>query len=65
VLIALVWVGSLFCSVTRDYSAVTAFFGAGMLVAFIAVTASYDFAPELWVMLWASASDSRSPSSGS
>lgn len=51
-LIALVWIGCLFCSVTRDYNSVTLFFGAGMLVAFGAVTASYTVLPELPVMLW-------------
>jgi polysaccharide biosynthesis protein PelG len=51
-LIALVWVGSLFCSVTRDYNSVTAFFAAGMLVAFVAVTVCYDIEPELLSMLW-------------
>ncbi|MEA2989220.1 MAG: polysaccharide biosynthesis protein PelG [Alphaproteobacteria bacterium] len=51
-LIALVWVGCLFCSVTRDYNAVTGFFAAGMLIAFAAVTVGYELAPSLAGMLW-------------
>jgi len=51
-LIAFVWVACLFCSVTRDYNAVTAFFAAGMLVGFMSVTVSYDVAPKLDSMLW-------------
>jgi uncharacterized membrane protein len=51
-LIALVWVGCLFCSVTRDYNAVTAFFAGGMLIAFAAVTLGYDLSPNLASMLW-------------
>jgi uncharacterized membrane protein len=52
-LIALIWIGCLFCSVTRDYNSVTGFFAAGMLVALVAVTGSYALAPDLGVMLWA------------
>lgn len=51
-LVALVWIACLFCSVTRDYNAVTVFFGAGMLVAFGAVTMGYGVRPELTTMLW-------------
>ncbi len=51
-LIALVWMACLFCSVTRDYNAVTAYFAIGMLVSVIAVTAGYDARPDLATMLW-------------
>ncbi len=51
-LIGLVWVACLFCSVTRDYNAVTAFFAAGMAVAVVAVTVSYNARPDLATMLW-------------
>ena len=51
-LVALIWIGCLFCSVTRDYNSVTGFFAAGMLIAFGAVTAGYAMAPDLAVMLW-------------
>lgn len=51
-LLAFVWVGSLFCSITRDYNAVTASFAAGMLVAFVAVTVGYQAAPGLCTMMW-------------
>src|SRR5262245_49478803 len=51
-LIAFVWLGCLFCSVTRDYNAVTAFFAAGMLAAFVVVTVGYQIWPELDSMLW-------------
>src|SRR5215471_3512506 len=51
-LIALVWVACLFCSVTRDYLVVTAFFALGMLLAVVAVTLGYDARPDLAVMLW-------------
>jgi polysaccharide biosynthesis protein PelG len=52
-LIALVWVAGLFCSVTRDYQAVTAFFALGMVIAVVAVTLGYNARPDLAVMLWA------------
>src|ERR1700682_5271464 len=51
-LIALVWVACLFCSVTRDYTSVTAFFAVGMLLAVVAVTLGYNVRPELATMLW-------------
>jgi polysaccharide biosynthesis protein PelG len=51
-LIALVWVACLFCSVTRDYTAVTAFFAVGMLLAVVAVTMGYNVRPDLATMLW-------------
>jgi uncharacterized membrane protein len=51
-LIALVWVACLFCSLTRDYSVVTAFFAVGMLLAVVAVTLGYDARPDLATMLW-------------
>ena len=51
-LIALVWVACLFCSVTRDYNSVTAYFAIGMLVAVTAVTAGYNIRPDLATMLW-------------
>lgn len=51
-LLAFAWVGCLFCSVTRDYYAVTVSFAAGMLVAFVAVTISYQAAPALDTMMW-------------
>jgi uncharacterized membrane protein len=51
-LIALVWVACLFCSVTRDYHAVTAFFALGMLLAVVFVTLGYNARPELAIMLW-------------
>jgi hypothetical protein len=51
-LITFVWVGCLFCGVTRDYDAVTAFFAVGMLVAFVSVTVSCHVAPELHTMIW-------------
>ncbi len=51
-LIALVWVACLFCSVTRDYNSVTAYFAAGMLVAVVVVTAGYNMRPDLAIMLW-------------
>ena len=51
-LIALVWVACLFCSVTRDYTAVTAFFALGMLFAVVAVTMGYNARPDLAIMLW-------------
>src|SRR5215475_5914677 len=51
-LIALVWVACLFCSVTRDYTAVTVFFGVGMLLAVVFVTLGYNARPELATMLW-------------
>ncbi len=52
VLIALIWVACLFCSVTRDYNAVTGYFAVGMLVAVAAVTAGYNWRPDLAIMLW-------------
>ena len=52
-LIALVWVGCLFCGVTRDYTSVTAFFAAGILFAVVAVTVGYNMRPDLATMLWA------------
>jgi uncharacterized membrane protein len=51
-LIALVWVGCLFCSVTRDYMPVTLFFALGMLLAVVAVTLGYNLRPDLATMLW-------------
>jgi uncharacterized membrane protein len=51
-LIALVWVGCLFCSVTRDFMSVTAFFALGMLLAVVAVTLGYNVSPDLATMLW-------------
>ena len=51
-LIALVWIGCLFCSVTRDYNSVTGFFAPGMLVAVVAVTVGYNVRPDLATMLW-------------
>src|SRR5262245_59564969 len=51
-LIALVWVACLFCSVTRDYMSVTAFFALGMLLAVVVVTVGYNFRPDLATMLW-------------
>src|SRR5262252_9177402 len=51
-LIALVWVACLFCSVTRDYTAVTVYFAVGLLVAVIAVTKGYNMRPDLATMLW-------------
>jgi uncharacterized membrane protein len=51
-LIALVWVACLFCSVTRDYTSVTVFFGLGMLLAVVFVTLGYNARPELATMLW-------------
>jgi uncharacterized membrane protein len=52
-LIALVWVACLFCSVTRDYHSVTAFFALGMLLAVVFVTLGYNMRPDLAIMLWA------------
>jgi polysaccharide biosynthesis protein PelG len=51
-LIALVWVACLFCSVTRDYTSVTAFFALGMALAVVAVTLGYNARPDLATMLW-------------
>jgi uncharacterized membrane protein len=51
-LIALVWVACLFCSVTRDYTAVTIYFAVGLLLAVVAVTKGYNMRPELAIMLW-------------
>src|SRR5262249_61217363 len=51
-LIALVWVACLFCSVTRDYTSVTIYFGVGLLLAVIAVTKGYNMRPDLAIMLW-------------
>jgi polysaccharide biosynthesis protein PelG len=51
-LIALVWVASLFCSVTRDYTAVTIYFAIGLLLAVVAVTKGYNMRPDLAIMLW-------------
>jgi polysaccharide biosynthesis protein PelG len=51
-LIGLVWVACLFASVTRDYNSVTIFFAAGMLVAVVSVTLSYNWRPDLATMLW-------------
>src|SRR5262245_20290001 len=51
-LIALVWVACLFCSVTRDYMSVTAFFALGMLLAVVVVTIGYNVRPDLATMLW-------------
>jgi uncharacterized membrane protein len=49
---ALIWVACLFCSVTRDYHAVTAFFALGMLLAVVFVTLGYNARPDLAIMLW-------------
>ncbi len=51
-LIALVWVACLFCSVTRDYISVTAFFAIGMVLAVASVTIGYNVRPDLAIMLW-------------
>src|SRR5262245_59036623 len=51
-LIGLVWMACLFASVTRDYNPVTAFFAAGMMVAVVSVTVSYNWRPDLATMLW-------------
>ena len=51
-LIALIWVACLFCSVTRDYTSVTAYFAAGMAVSVLAVTLGYTLRPDLETMLW-------------
>jgi uncharacterized membrane protein len=51
-LIALVWVACLFCSVTRDYTAVTVYFAVGLLLAVVAVTKGYNMRPDLAIMLW-------------
>ncbi|MFL6798705.1 MAG: exopolysaccharide Pel transporter PelG [Xanthobacteraceae bacterium] len=51
-LIALVWVACLFCSVTRDYVSVTAFFAVGMLLALAGVTVGYNARPDLATMVW-------------
>ena len=50
--VGLVWIGCLFCSITRDYNAVTVFFGGGMIVAVAGVTGAYALRPALDVMLW-------------
>jgi uncharacterized membrane protein len=42
----------LFASVTRDYNSVTIFFAAGMGVAVVSVTLSYNWRPDLATMLW-------------
>jgi len=52
-LIALVWVAGLFCSITRDYQSLTAFFALGMLLAVVFVTLGYNLRPDLAIMLWA------------
>jgi len=52
-LIALIWVACLFCSVTRDYTYITASFAVGMMLAVVAVTIGYRLRPDLDVMLWA------------
>src|SRR5436190_18558718 len=51
-LIALIWVACLFCSVTRDYTYITASFGVGMMLAVVGVTVGYRFRPDLDIMLW-------------
>jgi polysaccharide biosynthesis protein PelG len=51
-LIALIWVACLFCSVTRDYTAVTVYFAAGMLVSVLGVIFGYTVRPDLETMLW-------------
>jgi polysaccharide biosynthesis protein PelG len=51
-LIALIWVACLFCSVTRDYTSVTAYFAAGMTVSVLGVTLGYNLRPDLETMLW-------------
>jgi polysaccharide biosynthesis protein PelG len=51
-LIGLVWMACLFASVTRDYNSVTVFFAAGMGVAVVSVTLSYNWRPDLATMLW-------------
>jgi uncharacterized membrane protein len=51
-LIGLVWMACLFASVTRDYNSVTVFFAAGMAVAVVSVTLSYNWRPDLATMLW-------------
>jgi uncharacterized membrane protein len=52
-LIAFVWIGALFCGVTRDYGSITGFFAAGMLVALMAVTLLHPYWPNLAGMVWA------------
>jgi polysaccharide biosynthesis protein PelG len=51
-LIALIWVACLFCSVTRDYTWMTAYFAVGMTVAVLGVTLGYNLRPDLETMLW-------------
>jgi uncharacterized membrane protein len=51
-LIALIWVACLFCSVTRDYTWMTAYFAVGMTVAVLGVTFGYNLRPDLETMLW-------------
>src|SRR5919201_1237570 len=51
-LIALIWVACLFCSVTRDYTWMTAYFAIGMTVAVLGVTFGYRLRPDLETMLW-------------
>src|SRR5437763_663613 len=51
-LIALIWVACLFCSVTRDYTWVTAYFAAGMTISVLGVTFGYSLRPDLETMLW-------------
>jgi polysaccharide biosynthesis protein PelG len=51
-LIALIWVACLFCSVTRDYTSVTGYFAAGMVIAVLGVTLGYSLRPNLEIMVW-------------
>jgi polysaccharide biosynthesis protein PelG len=52
-LIALIWVACLFCSITRDYTYITAAFAVGMMLAVFGVTIGYRLRPDLDLMLWA------------
>ncbi len=51
-LIAFIWIGALFCGVTRDYGSITGFFAAGMLIALLSVTLLYPYWPSLAGMMW-------------
>jgi uncharacterized membrane protein len=42
----------LFCSVTRDYTSVTAYCAAGMVLSVLGVTFGYTLRPDLETMLW-------------
>jgi len=51
-LIGFIWIGALFCGATRDYSSITGFFAAGMLIALLSVTLLYPLWPSLAGMMW-------------